>query len=135
MFAFVRHWARRSTVGDEVADQGRLVLVVEAVQALARRGIPATVNAVAREIGLDQSGASRLLAAAATAGHLVSALSAADGRHRVSAVTASGAALLASAHVWQEAEFSRLTAGWSARRRDAFARDLAELLTRSSGTA
>ncbi|NUW41480.1 hypothetical protein [Nonomuraea rhodomycinica] len=52
--AFVRHWARRPPVGDPmVAGHGRLVLVTEAVHSLTRRGVAATVNAVAHGMGID----------------------------------------------------------------------------------
>jgi MarR family transcriptional regulator, organic hydroperoxide resistance regulator len=71
LFTFVRHWSRRAATGDAtVAEQGRLVLVTEAVHALAARAEPATVNAVARELGIDQSGASRLIRSAVEARYL-----------------------------------------------------------------
>lgn len=149
LFTFVRHWSRRSQtaapsggtatgvgvgVGDGGAgdaEQGRLVLVTEAVNSLARRGAAATVNAVAHEIGIDQSGASRLVKSATEGGYLAMQASASDGRRRQATVTAAGHALLDHAHVWQEAVFDRLTEGWSERRRKDFASAMAELIERS----
>lgn len=132
LFAFVRHWARRDPA---VAEQGRLVLVTEAVHALAGRGAAATVNAVAREIGIDQSGASRLVKDAVAAGWLSMRASTVDGRRREVALTAAGSAMLADAHRWQEQVFDELTAGWSARRRRDFAAAMTDLMARSRASA
>ncbi|MBO0805038.1 MAG: winged helix-turn-helix transcriptional regulator [Nocardiopsaceae bacterium] len=132
MFEFVRHWSRRSLATDHmVAEQGRLVLVTEAVHSLAQRGIPATVNAVAREIGIDQSGASRLVKSAAEAGYLALRASEADGRRRQATVSSSGRAMLKQAHDWQERVFGQLTDGWSERRRRDFQRAMTDLMDRS----
>lgn len=129
LFQFVRHWARRT--GDAGGEQGRLVLVCEAVHALGRRGVPATVNAVADEIGIDQSGASRLIRSAAEAGYVVMATSASDGRRREASLTPEGEDMLAHAHRWQEEVFARLTAGWGDERRREFQRAMIELMERS----
>ena len=107
------------------------MLVTEAVHSLTRRGLAATVNAVAGEIGIDQSGASRLVRSATTAGYLTMRASEEDGRRREAAVTPSGRAILDRAHVWQEHVFDRLTAGWSEQRRRAFARSMTDLMDRS----
>ncbi|MER5648384.1 MarR family winged helix-turn-helix transcriptional regulator [Streptosporangium sp. NPDC002524] len=132
LFAFVRHWSRRSSDGDhEVAEQGRLVLVAEAVHSLTQRGITATVNAVAHEIGIDQSGASRLVKSAAEAGYLAMRASETDGRRRAATVTPSGHTLLEQAHNWQEQVFDRLTEGWSEQRRRDFQRAMTDLIDRS----
>lgn len=118
MFAFVRHWSRRLLVeNDATADRGRLVLVVEAVHALGELGRPVTVNAVARELGLDQSGASRLLGRASEAGYLTLAASPYDRRRREASLTEAGLSVLDAAHRWQERVFDELTAGWSPQRR------------------
>ncbi|GAA2096288.1 MarR family winged helix-turn-helix transcriptional regulator [Streptomyces albiaxialis] len=134
LFAFVRHWSRKSSGGDpSVAEQGRLVLVTEAVHALERRGAAATVNGVADEIGIDQSGASRLVKGATEAGYLTLRPSETDGRRRHATVTPSGHALLEHAHAWQERVFDRLTEGWSERRRRDFREAMTELMDRSYG--
>src|SRR6266516_4636487 len=102
LFGFVRHWSRRGTAGDAViAEQGRLMQVTEAVNALVDRDEPATVNAVAHELGIDQSGASRLVKSAADAGYLTMAKGASDGRRREVSTTAAGQAALENAHGWQ----------------------------------
>jgi len=132
LFAFVRHWARRDPA---VAEQGRLVLVTEAVDALAGRGVAATVNAVAREIGIDQSGASRLVKEAAAAGWLSMRSPEADGRRREATLTATGRDMLTHAHRWQERVFDQLTAGWSERRRRDFAAAMTDLMGRSRALA
>ncbi|GAB2569079.1 hypothetical protein Aab01nite_08130 [Paractinoplanes abujensis] len=114
------------------AEQGRLVLVTEAVLALRQRGRAATVNAVADEIGIDQSGASRLIRSAIEAGHLGPAADGGgDGRRRPVTVTAAGHEMLAHAHEWQERVFDRLTEGWPARRRRDFQQAMSELMERS----
>ncbi|MBB4935504.1 DNA-binding MarR family transcriptional regulator [Lipingzhangella halophila] len=131
LFNFVRHWSRRPATGDAGADQGRLVLVSEAVHSLGERGISATVNAIAHEIGIDQSGASRLVKSATAAGYLAMGASAADGRQREASLTPAGQSMLDQAHRWQEEVFGRLTAGWSETRRREFQRAMTELMDRS----
>ncbi|GAA4953363.1 hypothetical protein GCM10023224_42890 [Streptomonospora halophila] len=132
LFAFVRHWSRRSSAGDAAAaEQERLVLATEAVDSLNRRGTAATVNAVAREIGIDQSGASRLIRTAAEAGYLTMRGSPTDGRRRQANVTPSGHSLLEQAHAWQERVFDRLTEGWTEQQRRDFQQAMTALIDRS----
>lgn len=131
LFQFVRHWARRPVAADEDGDQGRLVLVCEAVHALDQRGAPATVNAIAYEIGIDQSGASRLVKSAAAAGYLAMAASPADGRRREVSLTPAGRSMLDRAHRWQEDVFAQLTTGWSDSRRRDFRQAMVDLMDRS----
>ncbi|MEV0199169.1 MarR family winged helix-turn-helix transcriptional regulator [Nonomuraea sp. NPDC050691] len=132
MFAFVRHWSRRPPAGDHNrAEQGRLVLVIEAVHALTQRGIAATVNAVAHEIGIDQSGASRLIRSATEAGYLTMQAAETDGRRRQATVTSSGHTMLEQAHHWQEQVFDQLAEGWSEQRRRDFQQAMADLVDRS----
>ncbi|WP_350277280.1 MarR family winged helix-turn-helix transcriptional regulator [Kribbella sp. HUAS MG21] len=128
LFEFVRHWSRRTA--PDVAEQGRLVLVTESVYAVSARGA-ATINAIAHEIGIDQSGASRLVKDAVAAGYLELRPAEADARRREVRVTAAGLLLLEQAHKWQEEVFTRLTTGWSERRRTQFRRDLLALLEQS----
>lgn len=132
LFGFVRHWSRRSAAGDaSIAEQGRLILVTEAVSALAGRAEPPTVNAIAGEIAIDQSGASRLVKSAVDAGYLTLNTNPSDGRRREVAVTPHGRAALRQAHAWQEQVFDELTAGWSDQRRDDFQAAMADLIARS----
>ncbi|WP_327633651.1 MarR family winged helix-turn-helix transcriptional regulator [Kribbella sp. NBC_00482] len=129
LFEFVRHWSRRTA--PDVAEQGRLVLVIEAAYAVSRRG-PVTINAVAHEIGIDQSGASRLVKDAAAAGYLELRSADGDARRRQVGVTADGLELIEQAHAWQEEVFVQLTEGWSERRRAEFHRAMASLVERSN---
>lgn len=131
LFHFVRHWSRRSVAADTGGEQGRLVLVCEAVYALSLRATPATVNAIAHEVGIDQSGASRLIKSATAAGFLVMAASATDGRRREASVTPAGASMLDQAHRWQEEIFLHLTEDWSNEQRRDFQRAMANLIERS----
>jgi DNA-binding MarR family transcriptional regulator len=132
LFAFVRHWSRRSSPDDHAAaEQGRLVLVTEAAHSLTRRGIAATVNAVAHEIGIDQSGASRLVKSATEAGYLTMQASETDGRRRQATVTSSGRTMLDQAHDWQEQVFDRLTEGWNEQQRRDFQQAMTDLIENS----
>ncbi|MGH3499483.1 MAG: MarR family winged helix-turn-helix transcriptional regulator [Nocardioidaceae bacterium] len=132
LFTFVRHWSRRSSDREhKPAEQGRLVLVTEAVHFLMQRSIAATVNAVAHEVGIDQSGASRLVKSATEAGYLTMQASEGDGRRRQATVTPSGHAMLEQAHDWQEHVFDLLTEGWSEQRRHEFQQAMTDLIDRS----
>jgi MarR family transcriptional regulator, organic hydroperoxide resistance regulator len=114
LFRFVRYWSRRWTGAGQAVDpeRGRDVMVTEAVQALETRG-GATVNDVADELGIDQSGASRFIAQAVDRGYLRKIASSRDARQRLLVVTDEGATFLATAHQWQEQVFTELTAEWS----------------------
>ncbi|BBG03787.1 MULTISPECIES: MarR family winged helix-turn-helix transcriptional regulator [Pseudonocardia] len=132
LFGFVRHWSRRAASGDgSAAEQGRLILVTEAVAALADRAVPPTVNAVAEEIGIDQSGASRLIRRAVDAGYLASTAAPSDARRREASVTPAGRSALRQAHAGQEEIFDELTVGWSRQRRDDLHTAMADLISRS----
>ncbi|ADB30768.1 hypothetical protein Kfla_1673 [Kribbella flavida DSM 17836] len=132
LFAFVRHWSRRwNAAGDgQVAQRGRQVLVTEAVHALSGRGT-ATINAVAREIGIDQSGASRLVKDAVSAGYLALRPAADDARRRDVSITPAGLELLQDAHRWQETMFDQLTERWTPEQKTEFHRAMRSLLDRS----
>lgn len=106
-------------------------MVSEAVQALSQRGAPVTVNAIAHEIGIDQSGASRLIKSATEAGYLAMAASPADGRRREGSLTPTGGSMLDQAHRWQEEIFLQLTEGWSNKNRHDLQRAMTGLMERS----
>ncbi|MFI9770170.1 MarR family winged helix-turn-helix transcriptional regulator [Streptomyces sp. NPDC052415] len=89
------------------------------------------MNAVAHEIGIDQSGASRLVKNATAAGYLAMEASPADGRRREASLTPAGHSMLAQAHRWQEQVFDQLTAGWSEQRRRDFQQAMTELMDQS----
>lgn len=131
LFEFVRHWSRRWHPEDDTrGQQGRHVLATETVCTLSAAG-SVTVNAVAREIGIDQSGASRLIQDAAKAGFLNIEASPADARRRQVNVTESGHALLKAAHLWQQQTFESLTEDWTAQERKDFCDRLQQLVKRS----
>jgi DNA-binding MarR family transcriptional regulator len=121
LFRLVRFWSRRWARGPGAP---QLVLTVEAVRAA---GSEAGVNDVARQLGLDQSGASRMVAAATSAGHLERARSSIDARRTTLRLTASGEELLTGARAWQRETFDELTAHWPEPDRERFARYLRRL--------
>ncbi|SHJ99850.1 DNA-binding transcriptional regulator, MarR family [Nocardiopsis flavescens] len=127
LFRFVRHWARGWNGTDGGDANGRDVMVVEAVADLADR---ATVTAVAEELGIDQSGASRMVAGAVERGHLRKEPSPGDRRARVLVVTEQGDDLLRSARGWQEAVFAELARGWPEEDVRTFRRLMASLVER-----
>ncbi|WP_017593099.1 MarR family winged helix-turn-helix transcriptional regulator [Nocardiopsis potens] len=126
LFRFVRHWSRRIPGADP--ERGRDVMVTEAVLARQEEG-GATVNAVAEELGIDQSGASRLASQAERRGYLRKAPAPGDGRRRVLVVTDEGAELLRAAHRWQESVFADLTADWTGAEVEEFHRLIHRLAT------
>lgn len=132
LFEFVRHWSRRSgaPLNHMMKQNGRHVLVIEAIGALTKRG-SATINAVADEIGIDQSGASRLVKEATLAGYLEMKPSPLDARQRQVVLSKAGKALLIEAYSWQEKIFQQLTLGWKDEERKAFHRAMLGLLNRS----
>lgn len=117
MFRLVRFWSRRwagglaqgATTESHVAH----VLVLEAIDA-ASSADAAKIDAVAAELGLDRSNASRLLTAAVSAGLVTKTVSRQDARRTEIAFTHSGAQMLGDARAWQEQKFAELTAEWSA---------------------
>lgn len=114
LFQLVRFWSRRWTGAGQTVEleHARDVMVTEAVASLSQ-GDGATVNAVANELGIDQSGASRFIAQAVQRGYLQKVPARQDARQRVLHVTPTGEELLLAAHGWQEAVFADLTVGWS----------------------
>jgi DNA-binding MarR family transcriptional regulator len=123
LFRLVRFWSRRWTTraSEELTGEMRHVqhiLVVEAVDAM--RG-EATVNAVAHQLGLDHSGASRMVRDAAAAGYLTRGESEEDRRRTVVRLTAEGSELLTGARQWQQRAFDDLTATWDPKDKAQFA--------------
>ncbi len=114
LFAFVRFWARRWTGSGLGADaqRGRDVMVVEAVRALAERRQSASINEVARELGLDQSGVSRMVARTEQQGFVTRRAPERIGAAAVIVPTAAGEELLRQAHLWQDEVLRTLTADW-----------------------
>jgi DNA-binding MarR family transcriptional regulator len=131
LFRLVRFWSRRwaaeagrAVPGDAV--QVRNVLVLEAIDAALTRG-SAAIGDVAMELGLDRSNASRMLAAAVSAGLVTKTVARADGRRTELQLTAEGRSLLATARAWQGDVFLQMTAGWPSRDARRFAAYLRRL--------
>jgi MarR family transcriptional regulator, organic hydroperoxide resistance regulator len=107
-----------------------MVLVAEAVHSLSQRdGV--TINAIAHEIGIDQSGASRLVRSAVGAGYLRMTAARIDGRRREVSITPAGISMLDDAHQWQEKVFAALTTDWTEQQRNDFQRAMVSLMERS----
>ncbi|MFI6922015.1 MarR family winged helix-turn-helix transcriptional regulator [Nonomuraea spiralis] len=118
LFQLVRFWSRR-WAGQAAGDLGQVqhVLVLEAVRC---SGGDADVGTVAHQLGLDHSGASRMVKDAVAAGHLVRETSEHDRRRAALRLTDSGHALLAAARQWQRHVFDDLTASWDEPDRERF---------------
>ncbi|MEW1844945.1 MarR family transcriptional regulator [Nonomuraea angiospora] len=136
LFHLVRFWSRRwaGRASEELTGELRHVqhiLVVEAVHTNARPGgeapEPPTVGTVAHQLGLDHSGASRMVRDAVEAGYLARDTSERDRRRACLRLTESGDALLAGARQWQRRAFEELTASWDERDRRQFAAYLRRL--------
>jgi DNA-binding MarR family transcriptional regulator len=85
--------------------------LLEAIDAAAARGA-VSVSQVADELGLDRSGASRMISLAVGAGHVERRSAEDDARRAEVAMTRRGRALLGSARAWQQAAFERMLADW-----------------------
>lgn len=130
LFRLVRFWSRRwinqaltGTPGASGAEMRRIqhIQVIEAVAAGSDGGNEVTVTAVASQLGLDQSGASRMVKEALAAGYLARVDSARDRRRVVVKLTAQGRQLHVEALSWQRQCFDTLTATWDAGDRRQFA--------------
>lgn len=103
----------RSLTNQSLMEQhGRLAMVVEAVHDAKAHG-EVTINDIANELGIDQSGASRLISQAIAAGLIQRTRAERDGRARQCVLTPEGEELLAAARKWQEHVFNLLTVGWT----------------------
>ncbi|MCA9879379.1 MAG: winged helix-turn-helix transcriptional regulator [Thermomicrobiales bacterium] len=113
LFRLVRFWARRWTGAGQAVELARArdVMVTEAVATVGSGR--ASVNDVARELGIDQSGASRFIDQAVQRGYLAKVAAPEDGRRRALRLTLAGETLLCVAHAWQETVFAELTADWA----------------------
>lgn len=131
LFRLVRFWSRRWSARASAALTGEMrhvqhIQAVEAVQT-AGQGGEATVNAIAHQLGLDHSGASRMVRDAAEAGYLVRTESEKDKRRTVVRLTESGEQLLEGARDWQRRVFDELTENWEEQDKAQLARLLRRL--------
>lgn len=131
LFRLVRFWSRRWARGvlSDFAEDASLVQHVLTVDAVSCSGSGVTVNEVARQLGLDHSGASRMVAAAAAKGFVERTRAASDARRSVLRLTDEGHALLEASHRWQRQTFLELTAAWGEEEREQFAGYLRRLAT------
>lgn len=132
MFRLVRFWSRRwiNNASRELTGEMRHVQhiqAVEVVDTLQAAGRDATIAAVAHQLGLDDSGASRIVRAATTAGYLRRGASSEDRRRAAVTVTEHGHVLLAGSRRWQRHAFDQLTADWDCADRDQLAQYLRRL--------
>ena len=112
LFDLVRYFSRRSSDIEAMPRRGRLIHTLEAVATVG--GVHgASVNDVADELGIDQSGASRLIARAEHLGYLRRSPSRINRRTAGVIPTDSGERLLDVAREWQHAAFAELTASWT----------------------
>ncbi|GGT32879.1 MarR family winged helix-turn-helix transcriptional regulator [Nonomuraea spiralis] len=122
MVAIRRRQSRRALA----RQQGATGPEYEVLDVIEGAGGQVTVSAVAEALSVDQPRASRLVAAAVTAGLVRREADQADGRRAWLVLTEDGVAALAQARQARQAAFATATAGWSAAERAEFAR----LLTR-----
>jgi DNA-binding MarR family transcriptional regulator len=126
LFRLIRFWSRRWTnrASEELTGEMRHVqhiLVIEAVHTTGENADEVTVGTVAHQLGLDHSGASRMVRDAVGAGYLTRIASGRDRRRVSLRLTESGQDLLRGSHQWQRRTFDELTATWSEHDRRQFA--------------
>jgi DNA-binding MarR family transcriptional regulator len=139
LFRLVRFWSRRWAAdaardgAGDIAHVGH-VLVLEAIDAGAAAG-SAAIGDVAAELGLDRSNASRMLAAAVSAGLVAKTTPPEDARRTELSMTADGRTLLTAARAWQQEVFAQMVAGWPAGDARRFADYLQRLAEQSRSTS
>ncbi|MGH3381985.1 MAG: MarR family winged helix-turn-helix transcriptional regulator [Actinoallomurus sp.] len=116
LFRLVRFWSRRwiNRASEELTGHPSHVPHILAVEAVRTGNATeeATVGTVAHQLGLDHSGASRLVREAVTAGYLTRTTSNHDRRRASLQITENGHELLAGSREWQRHAFAELTATW-----------------------
>ncbi|WP_328388697.1 MarR family winged helix-turn-helix transcriptional regulator [Nocardia sp. NBC_00416] len=132
LFRLVRFWSRRwiqRGADDRSPDMrhAQHVQAVEAVAGAAHAPGEATITAVAHQLGLDHSGASRMVRDATAAGYLSRHESTLDRRRTALHLTPAGENLLTDAHLWQRRVFDQLTEDWPPADRRRFATYLQRL--------
>jgi DNA-binding MarR family transcriptional regulator len=132
LFRLVRFWSRRWTMraSEELTGQMRHIqhiLVAEAVGTTSSHPAEATISTVAHQLGLDHSGASRMVRDAAAAGYLTRVASERDRRRVCLQLTPDGRDLLTGSRQWQRRVFDELTITWDQQDRQQFAAYLQRL--------
>lgn len=136
LFRLVRFWSRRwanqaylriPAGPDADTRRTQYIQVLEAAATESRTGAEVTVTTIADQLGLDHSGASRMVRDTLAAGLLIRVDSTHDRRRVVLRLTEGGRRLLAEAHEWQRRCFDDLTAAWPEHDRRQFATYLQRL--------
>lgn len=107
LFRLVRYWSRRWA---RTEDDARVqhISIVEAIDVARDRTVPA----VAYQLGVDRSVASRMLSAASAAGYVDRHADPMDARRVTLGLTDAGRELLSAARAWQQATFDAMVAHW-----------------------
>ncbi|HEY9839660.1 MAG: MarR family winged helix-turn-helix transcriptional regulator [Candidatus Sericytochromatia bacterium] len=111
----------RMSQAEEVPELSH-ILIVQALELATDSDQEMTVGDLARQLGIDPSTASRLVAQALKAGYVARLASQRDGRAVVMALTPEGSRLATQARAWQRKIFEQLTQEWSPGERQDFAR-------------
>jgi DNA-binding MarR family transcriptional regulator len=133
LFRLVRYWSRR-WAGEPLDPRTRDVQILEAIDAAGARG-DVSVTDIAAELGVDHSGASRMVREAAGRGHVERTTAGRDARRAAVVPTPAGRDLLAAARAWQDETFARMTEGWPAGDARRLAGYLRRLADEQSGNA
>ena len=133
LFRLVRFWSRRWTMRASEELTGQMhhvqhILVVEAVDTTNNGPAEATIGAVAHQLGLDHSGASRMVRDAVATGYLIRAASEHDRRRVCLRLTPKGHDLLTGSRRWQLDVFDELTTTWDQQDRQQLAAYLQRLV-------
>lgn len=136
VFQLIRFWSRRwvFTAADDLLDdraQIQTILVLEAVSAATGSTKQASIPGIAAELGVDRSGASRMVRDAERDGYLRRNTIGNDRRRVLVELSTEGARLLEASRAWQQAQFDTLVHDWSQEDVAAFGRLLQRFLTAS----
>ena len=133
LFRLVRHWARqwapdvveRFAAGAPPSWTVPNLFVIQAIDGTA--GDEVTVADVARQLGIDRSVASRMVAEAAREGFVVRSTSTRDARRAVLTLTDVAKEFLAASQAHQRQTFEALVGHWPREDRERFAGYLSRL--------
>jgi len=133
LFRLVRHWARQwapDVVERFAADAPPVwtvpnLFVIQAIDGAA--GDEVTVADVARQLGIDRSVASRMVAEAVRDGFVVRSTSSRDARRAALTLTETATGFLAASQAHQRQAFEALVGHWAKEDRDRFAGYLSRL--------
>ncbi|SHL28502.1 DNA-binding transcriptional regulator, MarR family [Pseudonocardia thermophila] len=126
MVAIRRRQSRRTLARVAGAADDTLQPVLDAVEAAAE---PMGVGEVAAAIDVDQPRASKLVAAAVSAGLLRREADQSDGRRTLLVLTDAGRERLAHVHAYRRRVFAAAMADWTDAERETFARLLTRFVT------